>query len=86
MKCPVNFRGIAKDDWPGLMDALQRTLDELYRQDELRSREYVKDGQKVDAYLPALVLSGTVRNHKYRVGVNDSSPDAPVVELKDIGR
>jgi hypothetical protein len=86
MKCPINFRGLAKDDWPGLMDALQRTFDELYRQDELRSREYVRNGQTTNVEIPSLVISGTVRNHKYKIGVNDSSPDAPVIELKDIGR
>jgi hypothetical protein len=86
MKCPINFRGLAKDDWPGLMDALQRTFDELYRQDELRSREYVRNGQTTDVRLQGLVVKGTIRDHWYRLGVNDSAPDAPVTEWKDIGR
>ena len=86
MKCPITFRTIPANDWAGLMDALQRTFDELYRQDELRGRDMVRSGQKTDVELAGLVISGTVRNHKYKVGVNDSSPDAPVIELKDIGR
>ena len=86
MRCPIDFRSIPANDWSRLTDAIQRGFDELYRQDEYRNKEYVRNGQKDAVELSNLVVFGSVRNHKYKLAVNDSSPDAPVIELLDTGR